>query len=163
MERTRPIAIAAAMMSLAFSSAARSGDPTCEVTQLRSGSIGNEEIAVGSPSEGRIVFRPGGGGFVTEDGSLGWKVLWTRLIKGPLHIEGHRIDGDAPPLRAFLASTIDEIGIQPSYLLFPTAGCWKINARIHGEPLSFVVRVEKIGDGPTWRRTMSELSAIPGS
>jgi hypothetical protein len=137
-------------------------DAPCEVTQLRSGSVGNGEITVGNPSEGRIVFRPGGGGFVTEDGWLGWKVLWKRLVKGHIHIEGHRIDGDAPPLRAFLASTIDEIGIQPSYLLFPTTGCWKIEARINGEPLSLVVRVEKVGDGPAWRRTMSELSAIPG-
>ncbi len=163
MERTRPIAIAAAMMSLAFSSAALSGDPTCEVTQLRGGSIDNEEIAVGNPSEGRIVFRPGGGGFVTEDGWLGWKVLWNRFVKGRIHIEGHRIDGDAPPLRAVLAPTIEDIGIQPSYLVFPTTGCWKINARIKSEPLSLVVRVEKVGDGPAWRRTLSELSETPGS
>jgi hypothetical protein len=163
MECTESIAIAAATLSLVFSSSVLAGEPTCEVTQLRSGSIGNNELTVGNPSEGRIVFRPGGGGFVTEDGWLGWKVLWNRLVKGPLHIDGHRIDGDAPPLRAFLASTIDEIGIQPSYLLFPTTGCWKINARIHGEPLSLVVRVEKIGDGPAWRRTTSELMAIPGS
>ncbi len=33
----------------------------------------------------------------------------------------------------------------------------------YGELLSLVVRVEKIGDGPAWRRSMRELAAIPGS
>jgi hypothetical protein len=163
MECTQRLAVATVVLSLAFTSAALSRDPPCEVTQLRSGSVGNGEITVGKPSEGRIVFRPGGGGFVTEDGWLGWKVLWNRLVKGRLHIEGHRLDGDAPPLRAFLAPTIEETGIQPSYIVFPTTGCWKINARIHGEPLTLVVFVEKVGDGPAWRRTMRELSTIPGS
>jgi hypothetical protein len=152
MERTSSLSIALTALLLIDSSAAHARDPTCKVTQRQSGWVRNEELRVGNPSEGRIVLRPGGPGFVTEDGALGWKFLWERFVKGRLHIEGHRLDADAPPLRVLLAPTSEEIGIQPSYLIFPQAGCWRILARIHGEPLSLVIRVEKIGEGPPVRR-----------
>jgi len=40
-------------------------------------------------------------------------------------------------------------------LIFPTPGCWEVTAQIGDRAdsrITFVTRVEKIGDGPQWRR-----------
>ena len=98
------------------------------------------------------MFRPSGPGFVTADGSLGWKFLWERFVTGTLQIEGRRLDGPAKPLRAEISSAYGVAGIQPSYVIFPTPGCWEITGRVRDKPVSMVLLVEKVGDGPQWRR-----------
>jgi hypothetical protein len=36
--------------------------------------------------------------------------------------------------------------------VFPTPGCWEIQGRVgDGPTLTFIVEVEKIGDGPSWK------------
>lgn len=120
----------------------------CRIT--KEGWIGNDELRVGSP--GRLVFQPGGPGFVTSDGALGWKFLWRRLVEGRLHVEGRRLDGPSSPLRVEVADAYGIKGIQPTYLIFPQPGCWEITARVQDNPLSMVVLVEKIAIGPSWRR-----------
>ena len=50
--------------------------------------------------QGEFVFKRDGSGFVTPDGALGIKVPWWRGVRGTLHIEGRRLDADAPPLRS---------------------------------------------------------------
>lgn len=42
-------------------------------------------------------------------------------------------------------------GFRPTYLVFPTPGCWEITGRLGERSLSFVVYVEKVGAGPDWR------------
>jgi hypothetical protein len=54
------------------------------------------------PPDGRFVFKPGGPGFVDHDGALGIKFGWNRLVPGRLQVGGRRIDGNAPPARAYL-------------------------------------------------------------
>jgi hypothetical protein len=132
------------------SASAQAADVECKPTSSNEQWIANEELRVGNLR--RIVFEPGGPGFQTPDGALGWKVLWERLISGQLSIEGRRLDEPAPPLRAEIAEGYGDRGIQPTYVIFPTPGCWQITAKLDSKPLVFVVSVKKIGDGPKWRR-----------
>lgn len=120
----------------------------CQVTRPGGGLLENDSLSVGLSH--KYVFRPGGPGFVDTDGALGIKVLWTRKVRGTLEIGGRRLDGSSPPARAYLKDYGDS-GIQPSYLLFPTPGCWEITGMVGNSKLTFVVLVEKVDDGPTWR------------
>lgn len=102
--------------------------------------------------EGRVVFEPGGPGFVLPDGSLGIKWAWLPLVDGELSIDGRCLDRPAPPLRATINEAQDEHGrFFPSYLIFSTPGCWQVTGHIGGASLTFVTRVIKEGDGPDWR------------
>jgi hypothetical protein len=103
------------------------------------------------PGGGKFVFAPGGAGFVDRDGALGIKFGWERLAKGTLYVGGRRLDGDAGPARAYISEGYGDIGFQPIYLVFPTPGCWEITGGVGDARLTFVLSVEKIGDGPTWR------------
>ena len=73
---------------------------SCHVTKPNGGEYENDSLSVGL--SGKYVFRPGGPGFVDSDGALGIKVLWTRKKKGLLQVGGKRLDGVAPPARAYL-------------------------------------------------------------
>src|SRR5690349_22788867 len=71
--------------------------------QLAPGSYGNREVSVGPFGlwpDGTVVFKPGGPGFVTRDGSLGMKFGWLRGVSGELKITGCRLDAEAQLLRA---------------------------------------------------------------
>lgn len=119
------------------------------------GSYGNREVSVGPFGlwpDGTVVFKPGGAGFLTRDGSLGMKFGWRRGIPGSLGIEGRRLDAPAPPLRAEVPNGYGELGFQATYVIFPTPGCWEVTGRVRDASVTFVTRVVKIGDGPAWRR-----------
>jgi hypothetical protein len=105
-----------------------------------------------SSSGGEVVFEPGGPGFVDHDGALGIKWPFVRKKPGRLFVGGRRLDGAAGPARAYIYDYGDS-GFQPIYLQFPTPGCWEISAGVGraASPLTFVVLVHKIGDGPSWR------------
>jgi len=121
------------------------------------GSYGNALLSVGPFGlwpNGTVIFKPGGAGFQTQDGALGMKFGWTRGIRGKLNVTGHRLDADAPPLRFETGTPNSESGFLASYLVFPTPGCWEVTAQISDRAnsrITFVTRVEKIGDGPQWR------------
>ena len=123
----------------------------------RRGFHGNRLLAVGPFGlwpNGTVVFKPGGAGFQTRDGALVMKFGWTLGSTGELKVSGHRLDGDAAPLRASIGNAIDPPNFKPSYLIFPTPGCWEVNAQIAGledSKLTFVTRVVKIGEGPSGR------------
>jgi hypothetical protein len=121
----------------------------CPVTEPNGSAYGNEALQaiIGS---GRFVFEPGGPGFVDYDGALGIKFAWVRLIPGRLFVGGRRLDDEAAPARAYIYDYGNE-GFQPIYLVFPTPGCWEITGGVSGATLTFVVDVEKIGDGPSWK------------
>src|SRR4051812_10167085 len=135
--------------------------PTCKVTipngmgtdreQPNPRLHGNGQLSV--VGLGTIVFKPGGSGFVTRDGALGMKFLWRRGVNGQLKIAGHRIDQSAPSLR-FQYSMDTITGAQPSALIVPTPGCWEVTGQVGNRTdsrLTFVVKIVKVGDGPTWR------------
>src|SRR5947207_1589686 len=111
-----------------------SPDPICDVTRPNgrgafgetpsSSLFGNGALSTGLWPDGTIEFKPGGPGFVTRDGALGMKFLWRRGVSGRLKIDGHRLDAPAPALRSEIGCCgYGDIGIQPSYVIFPTPGC----------------------------------------
>lgn len=131
--------------------------PLCPVTiangevppgeQPSAGRHGNGALWTSLWSEGTVIFRPGGSGFVLPDGSLQMKFPWWRGVPGPLRIEGRRLDAPAPPLRARIPAGYSK-AFQATGLIFPTPGCWELTGRVGDASLTFVVAVVKIGDGP---------------
>jgi hypothetical protein len=63
------------------------------------GNYGGHGLRVTLPADGKVVFSPGGAGFVGPDGSLSMKFGWCRKVRGKLTIQGRRLDASAPPLR----------------------------------------------------------------
>src|SRR5262245_41381393 len=117
--------------------------------------FGNAQVAVlGLWSEGTVVFKPGGPGFVTRDGSLGMKFGWRRGVPGRLTIEGHRLDASAPALRSEVPGGYGDRGFQASYVVFPRPGCWEVTGKVGVASVTFVTRVVLIGAGPSWRRNV---------
>ena len=114
---------------------------------------GNSKLRVGLYwPDGTVVFRPGGPGFITPDGSLGMKFGWWRGARGKLSISGKRLDAPAPRLRAQLPEGYGYGGFESSYLIFPTSGCWEVTGKVGEAKVIFVTRVVKIGNGPDWHR-----------
>ncbi len=113
---------------------------------------GNGELWTTLWPEGRVVFEPGGPGFVLEDGALGMKWSWIPVVPGDLKVEGRRLDGPASSARADIGEGFDNHGrFFPTYLIFPTAGCWEVTGRVGIISLTFVTLVVQVGDGPNWR------------
>jgi len=114
------------------------------------GNHGNDSrtIATSLPPEGTVTFKPGGPGCVDPDGTLGMKWPWWRGVRGPLIIEGRRLDGPAGPLRASIPAGYGQTGFQSTGLMFPTSGCWEVTGRVGAESLTFVAHVMKIDAGP---------------
>lgn len=164
----RRIAWILAVLPLIASSISAQGaelSGSCQPTLATVGVFENKFLAV--TISDRFVFRPDGPGFVDADGALGIKVAWERKTPGLLQVGGRRLDGKAPPARAYIYDYGTE-GFQPSYLVFPTPGCWEITGNVAGESLTFVVGVEKVGEGPTrkfqglepgWRVTSVSVGA----
>ena len=136
--RTAPTAQVTAPQDCAATAASVSGDSRLNVV-------------LGWP-DGEVVFRPGGPGFITSDGALGMKFGWYRGVRGRLTIEGRRLDGDASPLRAEVNSGYGDSGFQATYIIFPTPGCWEVTGRVADASVTFITRVVKIGEGPSWHR-----------
>jgi hypothetical protein len=72
------------------------------------------------------------------DGSFSIKVGWWRGVPGQLHVEGRRLDGSAPALRAAVPDGYGAVGFQPSDVTFPTTGCWELTGLVGGERLTVV-------------------------
>lgn len=124
----------------------------CTVTNPKGGMFGNDSLAVALPGVRTLIFKPGGPGFVDADGALGIKFGWDLRKKGTLFVTGRRLDGSAPPARAYIPRSYDDYaGGMSLFLLFPTPGCWEITGAVANARLTFVVQVEKVGDGPSGR------------
>ena len=102
---------------------------------------GNDAIWTSLWPDGAVVFKSGGPGFVLADGSLKMKFLWLLATDGPLTVSGRRLDAEARPLTTEMPNDFLGKGFQPSYLIFPTAGCWEVTARANGSTLTFVTTV----------------------
>ena len=113
------------------------------------GNHGNEFLVTGLWPDGKVIFKPGGPGFVARDGSLQMKFWWWRRVKGQLTFEGRRLDGPAPPLRAYVPQGYGESGFQATGLIFPMPGCWEVTGRVGAGSLTFVTQVVKVGKGPS--------------
>jgi hypothetical protein len=134
--------------------------PACPVTapngrgrsgERGGGNHGNEDLGPSLSPDGRVDFRPGGPGCVEPDGYLGMKWPWWRSVRGPLTIEGRRLDGPADPLRASIPRGYGDTGFQSTGLLFAGPGCWEVTGRVGDASLSFVTFVVKTAEGPAPR------------
>ena len=105
---------------------------------------GNGQLWTALWPESTVVFRPGGPGSTAPDGTLGMKWPWWRGLNGNLSIQGRRLDGEAPPLRAQIPNGYGVAGFQPTALLFPTEGCWEVTGQVDAASLTFVTRVVKL-------------------
>lgn len=88
------------------------------------------------------------------DGAFAMKWGFVRAVTGPLTIEGHRLDAEAEPLRAFITDGYGDTGLQVTSLIFPTTGCWEVTARVGESSLTFVTEVVFNEDMPTPEATM---------
>ncbi|SRR5258705_1004225 len=124
------------------------------LSDAHAGSFGNALLSVGPFglwSNGTVVFKPHGAGFVTGDNALGMKFGWTRGIRGRLEVTGRRLDETAPPLRLSANNADVGVGLQATHLIFSTPGCWEVTAQVGDRKdsrITFVTRVVKIGEGP---------------
>ena len=123
----------------------------CQVT-LPNGSVppsenpsplfyGNTVLWTSLWSQGQVKFGPGNPGEIGADGSLSIKWSWWRGVQGNLAIEGKRLDGTAPPLKAVVPDGFGLTGYQASTLIFPTDGCWQVTGRVGAPSLTFVTLV----------------------
>lgn len=91
------------------------------------------------------VYAPGRQ-WVEPDGSVGAKLYWfADGVDGEFTLKGQRIDAVSPPL------VVDRVnrgwtptrgsGTWATPVTFPSAGCWKLTARVKDISLSFVLRV----------------------
>jgi hypothetical protein len=123
---------------------ARQAARTCPVTLPDRGpgsTIGNSSLTTGAWPHNVVVADAR---FIQPDGSVRMKFPWWRGTRGELKIGGRRIDAKAPPLRVEIAEGYGLTGLQPTYLIFPTGGCWRISARVGTAPaLTFVTLVVK--------------------
>ncbi len=102
--------------------------------------------------EGRVIFEPGGPGFVLPDGSLSMKWGWFRTIPGKVLISGRRLDAPAPTMPLIMLRGVPDgygsTGFHAGALIFPTEGCWEVTATVAGDSLTLVTLVIKVGDLP---------------
>jgi hypothetical protein len=92
---------------------------------------------------------PDGGAMavIERDGWIRLKLGWWRGVRGRLVITGRRIDrpgarhlrADVPPNESYGAT-----GFIPSYVIFPSVGCWRVIGTQGGASLTFVVEVTKV-------------------
>jgi hypothetical protein len=108
---------------------------------------GNDALSTVLFPNGVVEFRPGGPGFVLADGSLKMKFPWWRNAEAALEITGRRLDATAPPLRAEIGRSGD-IHMVPTYVIFPSTGCWEVSGKVGGVSLVFITKVVKVGNGP---------------
>jgi hypothetical protein len=106
---------------------------------------GNGSIGVALWPHGELVSGPLADGSsyadTQPDGSIRAKLGWFRGVEGQLRIEGQRLDGSAPPLRADIPAGYGPSGFQATLVFFPTQGCWKVTGSVGDASLAFVVRV----------------------
>ena len=98
---------------------------------------GNKAESTFVPRNGVMVFQSGRN-ITLDDGTLVTKFMWFKVRK-PLTLEGHRLDGNAPPAWVRLALDADDALLQPSQVGFPTPGCWQITSRVGHETLKIVL------------------------
>ena len=110
---------------------------------IKENALGNGSLWTLLPTDGVIVIEPGSS-HINEDGSMAMKFLWWRALPGaPLVIEGHRLDGVAPPLSSHVPSGYDWL-FQATALIFPTEGCWEVTGTVAGAKLTFVIQVVRL-------------------
>jgi hypothetical protein len=151
---TRIAILWAIALSATLSGCSEASKPSSCAVTLPAGSAtseqpnyGNSALRVALWPRGRLVAGPLPDGSryaeIKPDGSIEAKLGWWRTIAGRLSIEGERLDAQAPPLGADIPDGYGKTGLQPTGLVFPTPGCWRVVGSVAEAPLAFVVLVSK--------------------
>jgi hypothetical protein len=111
---------------------------------------GNGLLWAGLTADGTYAVSPDRLG---ADGSIGNKLLWvTTPPTARPTISGERLDATAPPLEVFGVNQGSfSSAANPSFMSavsFPTAGCWRLRARVEDVSLTYVVDVV-VREAPT--------------
>lgn len=117
-------------------------------TQLIPGTtISNDGIWASIPDDGRVEISKD---FIEQDGEYkGWrgtKFMWTRGdgVVGPLIITGKRLDVEAPAAVDLVyveGRQYGTMGFTPTWLTFPTPGCWEITGTVGEHQIVFIMEV----------------------
>jgi hypothetical protein len=90
---------------------------------------------------------PNGGSMavIERDGWIRLKLGWWRGVPGRLVITGGRLDRPGRHVRADVPpnASYGDTGFIPSYVIFPSVGCWRVVGKQGGASLTFVVKVTK--------------------
>ena len=86
-----------------------------------------------------------GSEYVQPDGSIRMKFPWWREagVVGQLTVTGKRLDGASAPLKSDIPPGYGQSGLQATYLIFPTEGCWRVTGKAGHTSLTFVTWVVK--------------------
>lgn len=104
---------------------------------------GNDALWTWAPAEGRTTVAPDE---IGPDGSIGLKLYWWALVRGTLIVSGKRIDAASRPL---VVHDVNE-GRDPAFrgsatwatpVTFPSAGCWRVAARVDDIKLTQILWV----------------------
>ena len=74
-------------------------------------------------------------------GGTGNKVMWIRPKGTQLRIAGRRLDAAAAPLKAAIPCCYPT-GFQPSWLSFPSPGCWEVTGKSGASTLTFTTIIK---------------------
>jgi hypothetical protein len=101
----------------------------------------------------RVTLKQGGvfvvtDALVNEAGEYGDKFLfWApEISSSPLKVTGHRLDAEAPPLRA--SQSPASAGGLAVGLYFPTTGCWEVTGTRGEDSVTFVLLISRIPEWP---------------
>lgn len=81
----------------------------------------------------------------------GNRIMWIKPPGMRLEVTGHRLDGEATPLRVERNEAYLNKGFEPNRLYFETPGCWEITATAGDGELVFVVEVAAPRETPRRR------------
>lgn len=99
---------------------------------------GNGKLWVKLWPLGVIVAQPN---VIQTDGAIAIKLPWWRNVNGALTVTAVRLDARAPAATSDVPAGYGRRGFQPSDVVFPTQGCWKVTGRVGTARLAFVVLV----------------------
>ena len=110
---------------------------------------GNGFLWTSLQPDGVFTPAPGNAGWPGDpEGSIGTKLFWFAAhVDGSFVLKGQRVDDPAtPPLVVHKVNRGSMTGFRGSGtwatpVTFPSAGCWKLTARVRDISLSFVLRV----------------------
>jgi hypothetical protein len=107
------------------------------------GWYGNAALEVAVPTRGVLpAEHPYASRWPSEWGT---KFPWWRLITGTLTITARRLDGPSAGFHSEIAGPgYGKLGFQPTGLIWPEPGCWRVTGSVASQSLTIVVRVKAV-------------------
>jgi hypothetical protein len=110
-------------------------DPSVDPAGLPGNWYGSTALWVRLPPRGVLPAQSNG------TNPLATKFPWWRQVRGQLSITAQRLDGPSDGFRSDIPDGYGDLGFQPTGLVWPSQGCWRVTGSIAGRSLSFVAWV----------------------